>query len=128
MNERPDAAELLRTARRNLLESVLPRVPEELRYTTLMIANAMAISEREIAGGDAAARTALARVRTLLGEAAEAGDIEDVRAALDRADRRLAAAIREGRFDGEQRAALMQHLLETAVARVSLSNPKVLDT
>ena len=47
MNDRPDATELLAIARRTLLDELLPRLPEELRYTALMIANAMAIASRE---------------------------------------------------------------------------------
>ena len=128
MNHRPDAVELLRIARRSLLESVLPRVPAELRYTTLMIANAMVISEREIVAGDAAAEGALARIAKLLAEPEPSPQHSELPGALRESNHRLAAAIREGRFDAESRPALLHHLLETAVAQLSVSNPKVLDT
>ena len=128
MNHRPDAVELLRTARRSLIEAVLPRVPAELRYTTLMIANAMVISEREVAAGDAAAEAAIARTAALLDEPEPSADHRELRAALHESNHRLAAAIREGRFDAERRPALLDHLLDTAVAHLSVSNPKVLDT
>ena len=128
MNHRPDAIELLRIARHSLVESVLPHVPAELRYTTLMIANAMVISEREIAAGDAAAEAAIARIGALLGEPDRSPQPCDVRGTLAESNRRLAAAIREGRFDREQRPALLDHLLETAVAQLEVANPKVLAT
>lgn len=129
MTDRPDAAELLRTARAMLMESVLPRVPSDLRYTTLMIANAIAIAQREVEAADAPAREALARVRSLLrlGEPGQAVVPEDALAALREADRRLAAAIRAGRFDGEQRGALEDHLRKTTGAKVAISNPKAFD-
>ena len=41
MSDIPDAPELLAIARSTLLDKLLPRVPEELRYDALMIANAM---------------------------------------------------------------------------------------
>ena len=128
MNHRPDAIELLRIARRSLLESVLPQVPAELRYTTLMVANAMVISEREIAAGDAAAEEALARIAKLLGEVGASVHHRDLHGALRESNRRLATAIRAGAFDAEERPALLDHLLDTAVAQLSVSNPKALDT
>jgi hypothetical protein len=67
-------------------------------------------------------------MRTLLGDPAMPADHERLPAALRDYDRRLGAAIREGRFDGEHRAGLLEHLLATATAKVAVSNPKALDT
>ena len=43
MNDRPDARNLLETARTVLLAEILPVLPAAYRYTALMIANAMAM-------------------------------------------------------------------------------------
>ena len=71
MNDRPAAMELLAIARASLVEDVLPSVPEPMRYEMRMIANALAIAERELASQGAAdalmpdASAAAARIRTL---------------------------------------------------------------
>ena len=60
----PDGADLLATARRSLLNDVLPELPLH-SYEVLMIANAMAIALREMQDGGQltmAARTALQKV------------------------------------------------------------------
>ena len=55
MNDRPYARELLATARDAFSTEILPALPERLRYTGLMIANALSIAQREVAAGDAPA-------------------------------------------------------------------------
>ncbi len=91
-----------------------------------MIANAMAIAQREIAAGDAPARAEYERLCKLLSErpAAPAGDrLYD---ALAGYNRRLADEIRAGRFDGKERAAMLEHLRRTTEEKLAVSNPKVL--
>jgi hypothetical protein len=46
MLERPDAANLLATAREVLLRSLLPALPPERHYEARMVANALAIAAR----------------------------------------------------------------------------------
>lgn len=66
MLERPDAPDLLATARDVLLRELLPALPPERHYAARMIANAMAIAAR--AGAAAPAEADLAglarRLRT----------------------------------------------------------------
>ena len=126
MNDRPDAVELLEIARKTLVDDVLPRLPQELRYTGLMIANAMAIAAREQAGGDAHAQAELARIGELLGERSQPQAGEALHAALADYNRRLADAIRAGRFDGARRAALVDHLEKTGADKLAIANPKAL--
>jgi len=126
MNDRPDAAELLEIARKTLVDDVLPRLPQELRYTGLMIANAMAIAARERSAGEADAQAELARIGTLLDERPGTQAGEALHAALMDYNRRLAEAIRAGRFDGPQRAALHDHLRKTATDKLAVANPKAL--
>ncbi|PZW46807.1 hypothetical protein C8P66_10886 [Humitalea rosea] len=46
MLEKPDAGDLLATARSLLLHALLPALPEALQFQARMIANAMGIAER----------------------------------------------------------------------------------
>jgi hypothetical protein len=126
MNDQPDATELLAIARATLLDKLLPRLPEELRYDALMIANAMAIASREYAAGDAPAQAELARLRTLLGEHDSSLPDAALHAALTEYNRRLATAIRGGQFDDLKRAALLDHLDKTAADKLAVANPKAL--
>jgi hypothetical protein len=95
----PSAALLLALARETLLRDVLPALPEERRLAGLMIAQALAIAEREGAA------------------AAEAPDIAP-----------LAAAIRAGAYDapGREREAARQRLRTMAKEALRIANPKLL--
>ena len=126
MNDRPDATELLEIARRTLLDEILPRLPEDLRYSVLMIANAMAIAAREHAAGAAAAEAEFARLRSLFAERPQPPTGAPLYAALAGYNRRLATGIRAGRFDEKERAALLEHLEQTATDKLAVANPKVL--
>jgi len=127
MNDRPDARELLEIARDAFIEEVLPAVPETLRYTALMVANAIAIAQRELARGDAALREEFGRLSDLLSERAVAPRGEALRAAVEGYNRRLASAIRAGRFDGEERGRLFEHLRCATEEKLAVSNPKALN-
>ena len=126
MNDRPDARDLLEIARHAFAAEVLPVVPEDLRYTALMIANAMAIAQREIAAGDAPLRGEFRRLVGLLSENAAAPGGSALRDAVESYNRRLANEIRAGRFDGEKRAAMLKHLRRTTEEKLAVSNPKAL--
>ena len=124
MNDIPDAADLIGTARDALLRELLPALPAQHRYTALMIANAMAIAARELELGPDARQGEAARLHALLAEGGvstpTANDLHSLR-------RAVAAAIRGGRFDAQTRAqALTEALAATAQAWVAISNPKAL--
>ena len=126
MTDHPDTTELLDIARRTLLDELLPRLPEELRYNALMIANAMAIASREHTAGDAAAQAELARLRALFGERAKPLSGAALEAALAGYNRRLTTGIRNGRFDDKERAAMLDHLEKTAADKLAVANPRAL--
>lgn len=128
MNNRPDATELLAIARTTLLDKLLPRLPEDLRYDGLMIANAMAIAAREHAGGESAAQAELARLHGLFAEPVELLSGAALASELAQSNRRLVADIRQGRFDGKERAALLAHLEKTAADELAIANPRALKT
>ncbi len=126
MNDRPDARELLEIARDAFAAEVLPAVPEAQRYTALMIANALAIAQRELAVGDAPLHAEYRRLSELLSENAGTVHGQALHAAVEGYNRRLAAEIRAGRFDREGRAALLEHLRRTTEEKLAVSNPKAL--
>ncbi|MGA4640118.1 DUF6285 domain-containing protein [Stutzerimonas stutzeri] len=114
----PNAQDLLKISRSTLLEQVLPALPSELRYPTLMIANAMAIAARESSLGAQAEDQERARLGALVNEAS--ASLPDVR-------RQLVRAIRQGSHDGPQsRHSLVAALRQITLARLAISNPKAL--
>ena len=126
MQDRPDATELLDIARHTLLDELLPRLPEELRYSALMIANAMAIASREHAAGEPAAQAEFARLCDLFRERAGPLSGAALEVALAGYNQRLAADIRNGRFDDKERAAMLDHLGKTAADKLAVTNPRAL--
>ncbi|WP_460431470.1 DUF6285 domain-containing protein, partial [Azotobacter salinestris] len=124
---RLDASELLKIARETLLQALLPSLPKELRYETFMVANAMAIAQREYEQGAAAERQELLELRAL-GDQQAPVSAESTDAALESARRQLAEAIRAGHYDAAdaRQEALLSVLERITRAKLSISNPKVL--
>lgn len=133
MRDQPDGAALLEAARELLKGPLLAALPAEHRHGALMVANAMAIAERQLRAGDAPLQAELAGLRALPGLAdgteGQAGtDDEDVDALLRDLNHALCQRIRAGDADpGEPlHHPLLQHLRRVARTRVGESNPKVL--
>lgn len=127
MNDRPDARELLAIARETFTSAIMPILPEALRYTGLMIANALAIVQRESEAGDGPDREEFERLRMLLSEAPTPLIVADLRARLESCNRRFAKEIRAGRFDdGQKRISMFEHLSQTTADKLAVSNPKAL--
>lgn len=126
--DRASGDELLTEARRALLESVLPALPVHLRYQGLMIANAMAIGLRDWAEGDRAVAAVLQELTGLYQDAPMSAGAESPAAALSSLEQRLARDIRAGIFDGSgpARERVRQALRAMTIARLRLSNPKLL--
>ncbi len=124
MRDRPTAADLLDIARETIERKILPELAPALRYTGLMVVNALANAQREIEAGEAPLGAELGRLAKFYGKAPTAAGAESVRAALDRLNRRLVAELRAGRLDGD--AAIAAHLLAAAADMVRESNPKYL--
>ena len=130
MMNRPRAADLLKTAREKLLEDVRPVLGDSARYTLAMVANAMAIAAREIEAGEAPALAALSRLEQLYGEPPRNLTGLPLSDALSQQERRLARDLRSGHFDrdDDRQRALLEHLRESVIARLRISNPKALKT
>ena len=123
MKVEPSAAELLEIARATILSEIAPALPEGQRYAALMAANALAIAGRELAAA-ATGPAEVARIGALLGDWTPTADPQSD---LREATARLAARIREGRYDeGAARLRLFEHLRETTRSRLAVSNPKAL--
>ncbi len=123
MKVEPSARDLLDIARAAILEDLAPSLPDSKRYAALMVANALSIAGRDLAA-PASADDEIARIAHLLPDWKPPADRQ---AALLEGTSRLAARIREGRFDeGEARARLLEHLRETTRARLAVSSPRAL--
>lgn len=121
----PEASGLLAIARETFITQLLPALPENVRYTALMVANAMAIARRDIETGEASARAELRRLRVLFSEASSEPDADQLRGTVADYNRRLVQAIRAGRYDSDN-AALLEHLRRTIEEKLAISNPKAL--
>lgn len=121
----PEASGLLAIARETFIAQLLPALPENVRYTALMVANAMAIARRDIETGEASARAELRRLRVLFSEASSEPDANQLRGTVADYNRRLVQAIRAGRYDSDN-AALLEHLRRTIEEKLAISNPKAL--
>ncbi|MBL8471466.1 MAG: hypothetical protein KF778_12305 [Rhodocyclaceae bacterium] len=119
MLDRPDARELLLTARQTLLERLLPALPEAQRYDALMVSNALAIAVREVELDAPAAHRERAALADLLGATGQGLDLPELR-------RVLGSHIRLGMFDHARRDELMAVLHASVEARLAISNPKLL--
>ncbi len=127
MRDKPNGAALLDLARRVLRDELLAELPEDARYRARMVANAMAITAREISDGSRtqeAERRALAALYDEAPTPAGQPETEQLDDALARLNWWLAAEIRGGRRDGDARVHAL--LRESARDRLRLVNPKAL--
>ena len=115
MHDQPQSDDLLRVARRQLMDELLPALPAPHRYTALMIANAMGIASRAHALGGAAEDE-----RSALLAQAGAG----LGTSLDTAA--LSEALRKGRLDADL-ASLTSAIRADVISRVRIGNPKYLE-
>lgn len=122
MGNQPDGHNLLLTARRVLLEEILPILPDESRYTTLMMANAMGIAAREL---DAEKRSDPEEAKSLGLFLIEAGIEFDHKADCD-IEAQLAELIRQRRIPDRWRHSLAEMLLALTRSKLQISNPKYL--
>lgn len=127
MRANPDARGLLNIALETFRTDLLPHIPPAHRYTALMIANALAIAERELNGLDEAGHAMLAALAPLYGEDAD-GSLSgaELRQRVEGLQHRLCIEIAAGDFDHDGQDMLMECLEEIVRARLGISNPKAL--
>jgi len=122
MGNQPDGQNLLLTARRVLLEEILPILPDESRYMTMMMANAMGIAAREL---DAKKRSDLEEEKSLGLFLIEAGVELDQKVDCDH-EGMLAELIRQRSIPDRWRQPLAEMLLALTRRKLQISNPKYL--
>lgn len=112
MRDKPAAADLLQTARRVLMEELLPELPRDKRYPALLIGAALATAIREMTAGDAPIAEEHDALIALYGDDAPLEDL----------NRLFADDLRAGRFDDQSSEALA--ILRASVAhRLAECNP-----
>ncbi|ETF04291.1 hypothetical protein W822_03740 [Advenella kashmirensis W13003] len=122
MGNQPDGQNLLLTARRVLLEEILPILPDESRYTTMMLANAMGIAAREL---DAEKRSDLEEEKSLGLFLIEVGVESGQKVDCDNAAM-LADLIRQRSIPDRWQQPLAEMLLALTRRKLQISNPKYL--
>ena len=127
MRELPDGGALLDIARQVLRTDLMDALPPAQRHLALMVANAMAIAQRELAQGEQGLQRELAALAGLMASPDGPGG-GDAEARLLPLYRLLAGAIRSGMADpGTQlHPKLRAMLLDASLAKVAVSNPKYL--
>lgn len=115
-------SEQLVHARTQIKAALLPGIADPgLRFRTLVAANVLAIAERQLNLAPAQREAELQRLRILL---ADDEQLQSLEAMGDRLWQRVAA----GDYDqGAGRQALLEHLKQTAVDKLEIANPKLLD-
>lgn len=128
MLEQPNGEDLILQARQTLLKELLPLLPEVGIYPALMIANAMAISGRQL-------HSALPQVKPDLEIYARLYSADVVQQVAEDDSQRqtammakLASDIRAGEFDGILSGRLQSLLIDQVKNRLDTSNPKYLKT
>lgn len=128
MIDEPNRRDLLEAAHETLRREILPHLDGETKYAGLMVASAIAIVMREIESdrNHESVRRVLDRFAELYGQDnvhnAGADGPDRIRAL----NRHLVDDIRDGVFDEDPLGPIYEVLLEQAVQRLKLSNPRFL--
>ena len=128
MYDRPNAAELINAVRGHLENQIIPAVKGDgkLYFQTLVAVNVLRVVERELN----LAPDHLQAEWTRLDHLEEAMEMpSDPRAAVSTLHDRnaqLCDNIRAGRYDGEHKQALFEHLVATTIEQLQVANPKYL--
>jgi hypothetical protein len=112
MMDKPSLAEIVLAAREFLENKAMPELKGRTAFHARVAANALAIAEREITMGPAAADSEVARLELLL---QRAGTLEDL-------NRDLCARIASGQM-GLHTPGLGEHLRLTTIDKVRIDQP-----
>lgn len=129
MFDRPNRLELLSDARETLVREVIPKLDGDEKYACLMVASAIATAIRELESDRSheTVRRVLDAFADVYGQDNVARSGEDGRARIKSLNRDLARDLRDGVFDEVMQGPVFAVLLEQAVQRLSLSNPRFLE-
>ena len=129
MFDKPNRAELLDAALRTLREEILPALDGDRKYAGLMVASAIATVIREIESDNnhEPVRRVLDRFADLYGQENVHHAGVDGEQRIRALNQHLIRDIRDGEFDNDPTGPVCTLLLEQALQRLSLSNPKFID-
>jgi aminoglycoside phosphotransferase (APT) family kinase protein len=127
MQDLPDGPALLALARDVLLNDLMPLLPPERRLEALLVANCMAVAERE-ANTDAPEYTLLRELATLYHPEDPSSPVSGTVGEGSEMLRRFACELRNGAFENSpNRDARARAILwRMTIARLRLANPKFL--
>jgi len=114
MMDRPSLPELIGAVREFLESQAIPQLQGHTAFHARVAVNALAIAERELVAGPAAAGDERSRLMSLL--EAEGGDLDDL-------NRELCARIAGGRM-GMETPGLVAHLERTTLDKVAIDQPR----
>ena len=129
MNDRPTAAELIAAVRGYLEQDLLPTLSDaRQKFQTLVAANVLAISERELGSEEEHLQEEWQQLRGLLGLAeAPAEGLATLRQSVRESNAALCARICAGDFDEVSRfAALCKQLRPMIERKLEVANPRYL--
>jgi hypothetical protein len=112
VQDKPTAVELLRVIREFVETQAMPRLEGRTAFHARVAVNALAIVERELELGPAAADAERGRLRALLGRDGT----------LDELNRELCRRVRAGEVAADS-PGLRAHLWETTLAKVAIDQP-----
>lgn len=130
MLDRPKITELLELSRFFLRTELRSALPQDHKYTALMIANVISIALRELDRKPVGQTMEAEELSQILGHGKSSADrIIPAAEKLDSMYNELSTAIREGQFDppGQINASLRKFLMKWTKERVKLYNPGALD-
>ncbi len=129
MFDKPNRAELLDAALRTLREEILPDLDGDRKYAGLMVASAIATVIREIESDNnhEPVRRVLDHFADLYGQDNVHHAGVDGEQRIRALNQHLIRDIRDGEFDDDPTGPVYTLLLEQALQRLSLSNPKFID-
>ncbi len=129
MFDKPNRADLLAAALRTLQEEILPALDGDRKYSGLMAASAIATVIREIESDSnhEPVRRVLDRFADLYGQDNVHHAGVDGEQRIRALNQHLVRDIRDGEFDDDPTGPIFALLLEQALQRLSLSNPKFID-
>lgn len=125
----PEAANILDTARQAFLNEILPKLPAELTYEALMVANAMGAAARELRDQGQSAEATLTELIKLMHAMGPNGTSYAAQAPEENTDmrRELARRIRRRQVPAAVEPRLWRFLVKDTCTLLSISNPKYLE-
>jgi hypothetical protein len=130
MYDRPTAGELIDAVRGHLETQIIPAVKGDgkLYFQTLVAINVLRVVERELNLAPDHLSAEWARLDHLEGAMDIPADPRAAVSSLRDRNTQLCENIRSGRYDGEHKQALFEHLMATTIEQLQVANPKYLQT